>query len=162
MKLRNIILFVATVLTCASCSFLEFDETNGLKDKEDIYKYFNHTQQMLNHVYSFMPQDLGSIGGAMRDCASDDAEFGNVAGGIQVMNNGNWSAVRNVDNAWNLYKAIRAANLFITDIENVDFSRFEHNGSYVNDMKKLACFPYEARVLRAQYFFELARRYGDM
>ena len=29
-------------------------------------------------------------------------------------------------------------------------------------MKKLEFFPYEARLLRANYFFELARRYGDI
>lgn len=29
-------------------------------------------------------------------------------------------------------------------------------------MKQLKYFPYEARVLRAHYFFELARRYGDI
>ena len=47
-------------------------------------------------------------------------------------------------------------------MQNVDLSRYEHNGAYDNWMKKLAFFPYEARVLRAYYFFELARRYGDI
>ena len=148
--------------TLASCDFLDFDETNSLKTKEDIYKYFGTTEQMLTHVYSFMPQDLGSIGGAMRECACDDAEFGAINGDVQVFNNGSWSPIKTVDTAWNLYKGIRAANGFIDEIEHVDFSRYEHNPSYANDMRKLKNFPYEARVLRAFYFFELARRYGDI
>lgn len=146
----------------ASCDYLDFDETNGLKTKEEIYAYFNTTEQMLTNVYSFMPQDLGSIGNAMRDCGSDDAEFGAVDGVIQYFNNGTWSSLKTVDSCWELYKGVRAANNFIVDIANVDFSRFEHDTRYTNWMRKLAYFPYEARVLRAYYFFELARRYGDI
>ncbi|WP_455963791.1 RagB/SusD family nutrient uptake outer membrane protein, partial [Bacteroides bouchesdurhonensis] len=47
-------------------------------------------------------------------------------------------------------------------IAQVDFTRYEHNAQYTNWMKQLKYFPYEARVLRAHYFFELARRYGDI
>lgn len=146
----------------ASCSYLDFDETNGMKTKEDMYKYFGSAESMLTHVYSYMPQDFGTIDGAMRDCASDDAEYGNTEGLVQIFNNGNWSAVRTADDAFNLYKGIRAANGFIEEIADADFSRFEHDGNYANLMKKLKYFSYEARVLRAHYFFELARRYGDI
>ena len=146
----------------ASCDFLDFDETNGLKTKEDMYKYFGTTESMLTHVYSYMPQDFGTIDGAMRDCASDDAEYGNTAGLVQNFNNGSWSPIKVADDAWGLYKGIRAANSFLVEIENVDFSRFQYDGQYQNWMKKLKFFPFEARVLRAHYFFELARRYGDI
>src|SRR5690606_1642949 len=77
-------------------------------------------------------------------------------------NNGNWSSIRTYDSAWELYRGIRAANNFIDEIAQVDFSRYQHDGRYQNWMKKLQYFPYEARVLRAYYFFELARRYGDI
>ena len=117
---------------------------------------------MLTNVYSYMPKDLGTVSGAMRDAACDDAEYGNTSGKIQYFNNGSWSAVNTVDNAWGLYAGIRAANAFIRDIETLDLSRYEYNGQYQNWLKKLAFFPYEARVLRAHYFFELARRYGDI
>lgn len=146
----------------SACNYLDFDETNGLKTKEHIYAYFNTTEQMLTNVYSFMPQDLGSIGGAMRDCACDDAEFGAVGGTIQNMNNGNWSPLLTIDTGWNLYKGIRAANNFLVDIESVDLSRYEYDAKYKNWLRKLEIFPYEARILRAHYFFELARRYGDI
>lgn len=165
MKNMNIIrIMSAALLSMAfvSCSFLDFDETDDLKTKEDMYRYFNSTEQMLTHVYSYMPQDFGTVSGAMRDCASDDAEYGNSGAGIQYFNNGSWSAVNTVDDAWSLYYGIRAANSFIEEVAKVDFSRYEHDGQYRNWMKKLSYFPYEARVLRAHYFFELARRYGDI
>lgn len=165
MKNMNIIRIMSAALlsmALVSCSFLDFDETNGLKTKEDMYQYFNSTEQMLTHVYSYMPKDLGTISGAMRDCATDDAEYGNSGAAVQYFNNGSWSAVNTVDDAWSLYYGIRAANSFIAEVAEVDLSRYEHDGQYANWMKKLAYFPYEARVLRAHYFFELARRYGDI
>ena len=162
MRTKNIIITLLSSMLFVSCNYLDFDETNGLKQKEDMYKYFGTVEQMLTHVYSFMPQDFGTIGGAMRDCASDDAEFGAIGADIQIFNNGNWSPIKTPDTSWYLYEGIRAANSFIAEIANVDFSRYEHDGGYVNQMKKLKYYPYEARVLRAHYFFELARRYGDI
>ena len=161
----KLIILIMSSLSLVSCSFLDFDETNALKTKEDMYKYFNSTENMLTHVYSFMPQGFNfnsNAAMAMRDSGSDDAEFGAVGDEIQNFNNGNWSPIRTVDDSWNLYRAIRAANSFLVEIEEVDFSRYQHDGNYKNWMKKLENFPYEARVLRAYYFFELARRYGDI
>ena len=152
---------IATVLL-TGCHNLDFDETNGLNTRENIYRYFDDTKQMLTNVYSFMPQDFGAVEEAMRSCASDDAEFGNAAAGIQDFNNGNWSAIRTHDTAWSLYKGIRAANEFIESVAKTDFSRFKYDQNYPNWEKQLRYFPYEARALRAFYLFELARRYGDI
>lgn len=165
MKRTDILIIISVVLVSVavqSCSFLDFDETSGLRTKEDQYRYFNSTEQMLTNVYSYMPKDLGAVSGAMRDCACDDAEYGNSGSPVQYFTNGSWSAVNTVDDAWNLYYGIRAANSFIEEVAKTDFSRYEHDVQYANWMKKLAYFPYEARVLRAHYFFELARRYGDI
>ena len=146
--------------TLSSCSFLDFDETTGLKSKEDMYKYYSGVEQMLNNVYSYMPNNLTTA--TMRDCGCDDAEHGNAASEYQYFTNDSWSAVNTVDDSWRLYNGIRAANGFLAEIRTVDLSRYEHDASYENWVKKLAFFPYEARVLRANYFFELARRYGDI
>ena len=171
MRTKYIILTLLSSLVFASCNYLDFDETNNLKTKEDMYKYFDTSKSMLTYVYSFMPQgcqwfatsgNFTPDGLAMRDCASDDGEFGAVAANIQNTNNGNWSAIKTFDDSWSLYKGIRAANSFIAEIAQVDFTRYEHNAQYTNWMKQLKYFPYEARVLRAHYFFELARRYGDI
>lgn len=164
MRTKYIILTALSSFLLSSCNYLDFDETNNLKTKEDMYKYFGSTETMLTHVYSFMPSGFAMAGtnAEMRECGSDDAEFGDVGASIQYMNNGNWSAIKTVDSSWNLYNGIRAANNFIKEIANVDFSRYYYDGHYKNWMQKLQYFPYEARVLRAYYFFELARRYGDI
>jgi SusD family. len=162
MKLKHILTVCVPAIIFCSCNYLDFDETSGLNTKEDIYRYFNKTKQMLTNVYTYIPQDFGTIDGAMRDCACDDAEFGATGGSIQDMTNGNWSALKPRDDQWTLYEGIRASNEFLESMEKVDFSRYEYTDKYQTWMEQLAYFPYEARVLRAYYFFELARRYGDI
>lgn len=89
MRTKYILLSIFSSLVFASCNYLDFDETNNLKTKEDIYKYFNTSKSMLTNVYSYMPQNvsfgINNPAGnqlAMRDCASDDGEFGAVAADI--------------------------------------------------------------------------------
>lgn len=153
---------LAAAISAVSCNYLDFDETNGLRTYSDVYSYFDETKQVLTNVYSNIPQDFGAIGGAMRDCGCDDAEYGNTGGQVQWFNNGSWSALNTVDNAWSLYNGIRAANEFLESFASTDFSRFENDAQYENWEKQLKYFPYEARVLRAFFFFELAKRYGDI
>ena len=77
-------------LSFVSCNFLDFDETNEMKTKEDMYKYFSTTESMLTHVYSYMPQGFNFNSNnamAMRDCGSDDAEFGATGDLIHNFNN---------------------------------------------------------------------------
>ena len=169
MKIRNMILTGVCALAAMSCSYLDFDETSGANNKEAMYATFANIKNMLTHVYSYMPQYAGfsstaSVDGmAMRDCASDDAEYGITSATVQNVNNGNWSATNTYDDAWSLYGGIRAANAFIVDVENVDLSKFfTQGGAFQNQLKQLEYYPYEARVLRATHFFELARRYGDI
>lgn len=92
MRTKYIILTVLSSLSLASCNYLDFDETNGLKTKEDMYKYFGTSKDMLSHVYSYMPQGYAYFATegifseesySMRDCASDDGEFGAYAANIQ-------------------------------------------------------------------------------
>ena len=104
MRTKYILLTILSSLVFASCNYLDFDETNNLKTKEDMYKYFGTSKSMLTHVYSYMPQGyqlFATSGGiftedrySMRDCASDDGEFGAYADNIQNTNNGNWSPIK--------------------------------------------------------------------
>ena len=66
-------LLISFTFLLGACDYLDFEETDKLNTKENIYKYFDSTKKMLTHVYSFIPQDFGAVGGAMRDCGCDDA-----------------------------------------------------------------------------------------
>lgn len=162
MKIKTLLGVPLLMLVMASCNYLDFDETSGRRTREDMTLYFYNMDALLVSIYSYLPQDLGTIGGAMRDCATDDAEFGTMNASVQGFNNGTWSAINNLDSQFSLYNAIREANDFLVLLEDFDISRFAYDVEYQQWAKKLQYFPYEARVLRAYYFFELARRYGDI
>lgn len=162
-RMKKIIYAISAFLLLSGCNYLDFDETSGVYEHEDMYENFNRTKQMLTNVYRYIPQDLGVLGNAMRDCGSDDAEFADPDNVVQYFNNGSWSPISVVDARWdNLYMGIRCANEFIESVADVDFSMYESNPQYQNWMKQLQYFPYEARMLRAWFLFELARRYGDI
>lgn len=159
---KFIYIMMAAALVLQGCNMLDFDETSGVYDRDDMYETYSYAQRMLTNIYSYMPQDLGTIGDAMRDCGSDDAEFGDPDGSVQDFNNGNWSAISTVDDKWSLYNGIRCVSEFLESIEKVDFSKYMYDAKYERQMEQVKTFPYQARVLRAFYLFELARRYGDI
>ena len=147
----------------SGCNFLDFDETSGLYNREDMYATFSNIKSMLTNVYGYMPnKDIVDIGEAMRECGSDDAEFGDPDASVQYFNNGNWSALSTLDTKWSLYNGIRSANEFLESFEKVDISLYKYDGKYELWQEHMQYFPYQARVLRAYFLFDLARRYGDI
>ncbi|MBR4133298.1 MAG: RagB/SusD family nutrient uptake outer membrane protein [Bacteroidales bacterium] len=161
--MKKIIYIISAALLLAGCNFLDFDETSGIYNREDMYKTYSNIQKMLTNIYGYMPgKDIVDISDAMRDCGSDDAEFGDPSATVQRYNNGNWSALSTVDTQWSLYNAIRSVNEFLESIETVDLSLYKYDAKYSQWLEHLKYYPYEARLLRAYYLFELARRYGDI
>ncbi len=163
MDMKKIFYIVLAVLMTASCKFLDFDETKTTYTRESMYSTFSNITKMLTNIYGYMPgKDIVDISDAMRDCGCDDAEFGDPDGSVQRFGNGNWSALQTVDTQWSLYNGIRSANEFLESIQTVDLSMYRYDSNYQNWLRRLELYPYEARALRAYYFFELARRYGDI
>lgn len=161
--MKKIFLFLIATLLLAGCSFLDFDETSGIYTREDMYKTYSNIKSMLTNVYGYMPnKDIADVGSAMRECGCDDAEYADPDASVQYFGNGNWSALSTVDTKWDLYNGIRAANEFLESIQTVDLSIYKYDVKYELQMEHIKYYPFEARVLRAFYFFELARRYGDI
>lgn len=161
--MKKILYILSAALLLAGCNFLDFDETSALYDRDDMYSTYSNIQKMLTNIYGYMPnKDIVDVSDAMRDCGSDDAEFGDPSATVQRYNNGSWSALQTVDTKWSLYNGIRSANEFLESIKEVDISRYQYDSKYNQWQQHLALYPYEARTLRAYYLFELARRYGDI
>lgn len=154
---------ICFLIGLSSCNFLEFDQSVGYKSQKEVYETFASAERSLTHVYSFLENDFGSIGGAMRDCATDDAHYVWSNGIVHVYNDGRWSPINTIDVAWNeYYTAIRAANQFIKSMTETDFSKFQWNADYETWAEQSKYWMYEAQFLRSLYLFELARRYGDI
>ena len=161
--MKKLFYILSAALLLAGCSYLDFDESKSQKTREDMYKTFDGIRDMLTNIYGYMPnKDIADVGSALRDCGSDDCEYANLDSDVQLFTNGNWSPIQRVDDKWSLYKAIRSANEFLESIKTADISMYQHDARYTKWMDYISYYPYEARVLRAYYFFELARRYGDI
>lgn len=156
------ILFL-TIAGLSSCNFLEFDQSTGYDSQAEVFEQFQRAENSLTQVYTYLEHDFGSIGGGMRDCATDDAHYVWSDSEVHTFNNGNWSAIHTVDDSWSSnYQGIRAANLFIQSMNEADFERYKWNTDYETWMEKAQYWVSEARFLRSFFLFELARRYGDI
>jgi starch-binding outer membrane protein, SusD/RagB family len=151
------------IIVGSGCNFLDFDESIGYSEHDQMYETFTRAEAMLTQAYTFLDNDFGSINGGMRDCATDDAYYVWSYSNVRIFTDGSWSAIKAVDNNWgSLYAGIRATNQFIEHIGEADFSRFEWNSDYENWLDKSQYWSYEARFLRAYFHFEMAKRYGDI
>ncbi len=131
--------------------------------KDNSFSSFSRTTAFLSNIYSYLPTDFSNIDGAMRSSASDDAVHVWDLSTIKEFNNGSWSAIETLDDQWGtLYKGIRAANLFIQESAGQTFEDLRYNDDYKQIMQRFHLYPYEARFLRAFFYFELIKRYGDV
>ena len=162
--MKKIFSILCVAVLAAGCNFLDFDESSSDYSREDMYLTYSNIQKMLTNIYGYMPnKNIYDISSAMRDCGSDDAEYGDPESSVQRFTNGNWSALNTVDDKWStMYSGIRSANEFLESIETVDLSMYKYDTKYQRWLEHLEFYPYQAKVLRAYFFFELARRYGDI
>ncbi|MGM0532286.1 MAG: RagB/SusD family nutrient uptake outer membrane protein [Bacteroidota bacterium] len=165
MKIRELLKYgflVLLMFTAASCEYLEYDEISYNK-KEDVFDDFDRTKSFLTGIYSYLPTDFNSINGAIRSSAVDDAEHVWDLSDVQKFNDGSWSAIQPLDNVWGeMYSGIRAANLFLKETEGEEFEDERWNEDYEEMMEQFSVYPYEARFLRAFFYFELIKRYKDV
>ena len=77
--------------------------------------------------------------------------------------NGGWSAANPYSRTWSkCYTAIADANMFLEKLAQADITSWQYNPDYRNWVQQLELFPYEVRFLRAYFYFELFRSYGDV
>lgn len=144
------------------CEFLDYNELDQY-DKKDIFYEVGRVKNVLTNVYSYLPTDYSSIDGAMRASASDDAEHVWDLSDIQKFNDGSWNSIAILDDQWsNMYSGIRTANVFLNESKGLTFPDIQYNTGYIETMAQFAIYPYEARFLRAFFYFELIKRYGDV
>ena len=162
--MKKLFYILSVAFLAAGCNFLDFDESSSDYTREDMYLTYSNIQKMLTNIYGYMPnKNIYDVSSALRDCGSDDAEYGDPDASVQRFTNGTWSALNTVDDKWStMYSGIRSANEFLESIKTVDLSMYQYETKYQRWLEHLKYYPYQAKVLRAYYFFELARRYGDI
>ena len=171
--MKKLYYILSAFILAVSCNALNFDESSSQYTRDDMYKTYSNIQKMLTNIYGYLPnKDIADVSSALRSCGSDDAEYADPDASVQRFTNGNWTPIQTVDDKWSLYYGIRSANEFLThwvkdeatgEYEaTFDLSMYQYDAKYGKWLEHLYYYPYEARVLRAYFFFELARRYGDI
>lgn len=160
----NCSLIILLLLGFTNCSDLNYDETS-FNRKDDVFSDFARSKAFLNGIYAYLPTDFNSVDGAMRASASDEAEHVNDISSVQQFNDGSWSAIQTLDNVWNsMYAGIRASNLFLKESAGQTFPELKYNNNpdYKDIILQYKNYEYEARFLRAFFYFELVKRYKDV
>ena len=164
MKLDRICLFILACLIPAACVDLNYSEENT-RDEEWTYEYFeNGIKNMVFDVYAQVyNNEFESNSAYFLAGATDEAQYALETGAVNNYVNGGWSAANPYSRTWSkCYTAIADANMFLEKLAQADISSWQYNPDYRNWVQQLELFPYEVRFLRAYFYFELFRSYGDV
>lgn len=166
MKFKHIIL-VCCLALLTNCVDLDYSEVTT-SDKEYIYSSPTRVSGLVTNVYAHVQYDLGQFDGAMKSSATDESDFPSSLSDIHTFYNGSWSPITPMEYTWrNNYSGIAQANNFLEEIDLIyeALEEYRYNvtiSPYENLRKQFELYEYEVRFLRAYFYFELVRTYGDV
>lgn len=158
----NCILCVSLVLV--SCS----DEMNYneiyVYDKDYMTQQFERAEGFLTTAYNELDYDMGqNMSGAMLASATDEAEYAYSGNAVEDFYNGAWSPTNPHAFIWtSCFNGIRYVNLFLDEFSDLDFENLQYNDDYAAQMYQYNNMKFEARWLRAYFYFNLVRAYGGV
>jgi hypothetical protein len=162
MKLKNIVGGMACVAALSACSsdYHEFANYN----KEYISETYENVIGLITNVYTMMDYDFGqNYSGGMLASACDEAEYAYTTNSICTFTNGSWSPSNAQSTIWSTsYKAIQICNQYLEEFQGLTFDELKLNDDYRAQMFRYTNSFKEARFLRAYFYFNLVRAYGDV
>ena len=164
MKLNKICLFILACVITASCVDLNYTEENT-RDEAWTYEYFeNGIKNMIFDVYAQVyNNEFESNSAYFLAGATDEAMYALETGAVNNYVNGGWSAANPYSRTWSkCYTAIADVCMYLEKIEQTDLTEWQYNSGYSTWVQQMELFPYELRFLRAYFYFELFRAYGDV
>ena len=164
MKLNKAYLFLVACLIPAACVDLDYTEQNT-RDEAWTYEYFGEgIKNMVFDVYAQLyNNELANNSAYFLAGATDEAQYALETGAINNYVNGGWSAANPYSNIWTKsYTAIAEVCMYLEKMDQMDISEWQYNPSYADWQAQMELFPYELRFLRAYFYFELLRAYGDV
>lgn len=166
MKIYNLLACALPVaaLAVSSCVDLEYTEENT-RDEKWTYEYFNEgIKGLVWGVYAqIYSNELENNSAYFLAGATDEAQYALESGAVNNFVNGGWSVANPYSNTWTKsYTAISDIHTFLEKIDQADLTEWQYNSDYSNWKQQLDNFPYELRFLRAYFYFELFKTYGDV
>ena len=156
--------YLFTFLLLSSCVDLNYSE-ESTRDEKWTFEYFNEgIKGLVSGVYAqIYTNEFDDNSAYFLAGATDEAQYALEAGNVNSYINGGWSPANPNDRFWTKsYTAIADANMFLEKLDEADISDWKYNTSYENWMAQMELFPYEVRFLRAYFYFELFKAYGDV
>lgn len=164
MKINKICLFIIAGLIASSCVDLNYTEQNT-RDEEWTFEYF--VEGIKNLIFDSYAQiysnEFESNSAYFLAGATDEAQYALESGAVNKYVNGGWSPANPMSNTWTKsYSAIADICMSLEKLDEMDLTEWQYSTDYQNWAKQLEMFPYELRFLRAYFYFELLRAYGNV
>lgn len=161
-------LIVAASLILNGCVDLNYSEV-VTNDEDWVYDSpIYGIEKLVNDIYAqFLNEFENNYDGAFRACATDEADYALSGSDVHRFYNGGWTPNNPLPEYWkNNYTAIHEANNFLEKLDKISLEDYIYSvseGTNYPELKaRFELFPYEVRALRAYYYFELVRVYGDV
>ncbi len=163
MKHKIIIIFASALLASSCAKQMDYHEYN-IYDKDYITLNFSNVGGFMTDIYNTVPYDFGNFsGGAMQSSATDESVYSRMGNAIEDFYNGGWSPSNAKSTIWSsMYKGIATCNDFLTQMQGLKFDDLVLNDDYKQQMYRYENYKYEARFMRAFFYFLLVRQYGGV
>lgn len=152
---------IGVLTSCNDYLGFEFDES---LDKKEVFSNYTYSLNYVANMYSYLPAGFFSSGGIFEACITDEAKMSEDAPAINAMNNGSFDSRTYIDGGtWGQnYSGIRKVNIFLENVDNAIFLNADNYRKNPELNKELqVTYKAESRFLRAFFYFELLKRFGD-
>lgn len=167
--MRKEYLYFALLLLLISCDLLD-TKIDTLYTQESVDSDYSKIRDLGYAGYTHLLNGFWRMDNNIAAAMSDEAEQTASPSRVQMFNEGSWNAFDNPDDVYSAcYEGIRNVNYFLEYSTNYK-EQLAHNRDtltdkgyqYHLDVADIAWMRAESHVLRAYYYFELIKRYGDV
>ncbi len=163
MKLKNIFLSALAVVALASCSEQMDYKEFSIYDTAYMQKKFERAGGFLSTIYADLDSDFGNYSGAMLSSATDESVYSHSGNAVESFYNGAWSPTNANSSIWTTcYHGIAYCNLFLDEFTGLEFKDYALDKNFKAEMYQYNNYQWEARFLRAYFYFLLVRQYGGV
>ena len=163
MKLKNIFLSALAVVALASCSEQMDYKEFSIYDTAYMQKKFERAGGFLSTIYADLDSDFGNYSGAMLSSATDESVYSHSGNAVESFFNGAWSPTNANSSIWTTcYHGIAYCNLFLDEFTGLEFKDYALDKNFKAEMYQYNNYQWEARFLRAYFYFLLVRQYGGV
>ncbi len=151
----------ALFFSATSCHYLDVEILDDQKTIEEVFETEETALGALAEVYSYIPGETNWADGSPWTGISDElrVSFTGQNGNVHEINIGAMKADGPLFNTWGrYYQGIRNATYFILHVDDIE--NWRPNSESIESRRER--YRYEARALRAFYYFCLFKQYGPL